>query len=198
MYPYEDLPCADKTVLVIGAAGLDIVGRTVEMPEPKTSIPAKVRPSFGGVSRNVAENLAHLGMDVQLITAVGQDQFGWQLLEHANSAGVGIDFCIATDKRSTASYLAVLDETGDLNFAMYDMRVLESITPQYIKQHADLFAEAGLVFCGCKPGRENPQSDFFPGPQSKNTRLGRCRIAQSRPAIAPLPRPDLFAQRQRA
>ena len=87
MYPYEDSPAADKSVLVIGAAGLDIVGRAVEMLEPKTSTPAKVRPSFGGVSRNVAENLAHLGLDVQMITAVGRDQFGWQLLEHADSAG---------------------------------------------------------------------------------------------------------------
>ena len=151
MYPYEDSLSADKTVLVIGAAGLDIVGRTVEMPEPKTSIPAKVRPSFGGVARNVAENLAHLGMDVQLITAVGQDQFGWQLLEHADSAGVGIDFCIASDKRSTASYLAVLTETGELNFAMYDMRVLETITPR-------IHQTTRQPVCGSQPGLLGRQS----------------------------------------
>jgi pseudouridine kinase len=167
MYPYEDSPSADKSVLVIGAAGLDIVGRTVEMPEPKTSIPAKVRPSFGGVSRNVAENLSHLGLEVQMITAVGQDQFGWQLLEHAASAGVGIDYSIASEKRATASYLAVLDETGELNFAMYDMRVLETITPQYIKEHADLFAEADLVFVDANLGEKTLKAIFTQARKAK-------------------------------
>lgn len=146
MYPYEDSRTEDKNVLVIGAAGLDIVGRPVEMPEPKSSTPAKVRPSFGGVSRNVAENLAHLGEKVELITAVGRDHFGWQMLEHVASANVGIDFSIASEERATASYLAVLNEIGELNFAMYDMRVLECITPEYINEHAELFAKASLVF----------------------------------------------------
>ncbi len=50
-----------RRVLVIGAAGLDIVGRPIGMPEPGTSTPAKVRPSFGGVAHNIAVNLAHLG-----------------------------------------------------------------------------------------------------------------------------------------
>ena len=167
MDPYEDSLSSEQSVLVIGAAGLDIVGRAIEMLEPKSSIPAKVRPSFGGVSRNVAENLAHLGMDVQLITAVGQDQFGWQLLEHASSAGVGIDYCIASEKRSTASYLAVLNDTGELNFAMYDMRVLETITPQYIKEHADLFAEANLVFVDANLGEKTLKAIFTQARKAK-------------------------------
>jgi pseudouridine kinase len=146
MYPYEDTSSTEKSVLVIGAACLDIVGRPVEMLELETSTPAKVRPSFGGVARNVAENLAHLGEKVRLITAVGRDQFGWQLLEHAASAGVDIDSCLASDKRATASYLAVLTETGALNFALDDMRVLAAITPEYIREHAQLFKESSLVF----------------------------------------------------
>lgn len=161
MFPYEeDSLSIEKSVLVIGAAGLDIVGRPVEMPEPNTSTPAKVRPSFGGVSRNVAENLSHLGANVELITAVGRDHFGWQLLEHVASSGVGIDYCIASEKRSTASYLAVLTETGALNYALYDMRVLETITPEHIKSHTDLFSEAGLVFVDANLSEETLAAIF--------------------------------------
>jgi pseudouridine kinase len=146
MFPYDDSQSNGKSVLVIGAAGLDIVGRTTEMLELQTSTPAKVRPSFGGVARNIAENLAHLGEDVHLITAVGQDQFGWQLLEHADSAGINIDDCLASNKYATSSYLAVLTEKGLLSFALYDMRVLEAITPNHIRDRAHLFKEASLVF----------------------------------------------------
>lgn len=167
MYPYEDATTEGKNILVIGAAGLDIVGRPVEMPEPKSSTPAKVRPSFGGVSRNVAENLAHLGLQVQIITAVGRDHFGWQLLEHVASAGVDIDFSIATEKRATASYLAVLNETGDLNFAMYDMRVLESITPEYINEQAKLFADSCLVFVDANLTEETLQAVFDQAREAK-------------------------------
>jgi hypothetical protein len=57
----DDFNPSQQTVLVIGAAGLDIVGRPSQMPEFGASVPAEVRPSFGGVARNIAENLARLG-----------------------------------------------------------------------------------------------------------------------------------------
>ena len=70
----------DQPVLVIGAAGVDIVGRLREELHPASSTPAFIRTSFGGVSRNVAENLAHLGQPVTLLTVVGEDPTGEQLL----------------------------------------------------------------------------------------------------------------------
>lgn len=176
MYPYEDSPSTDKSALIIGAAGLDIVGRTIEMPEPETSTPAKVRPSFGGVARNVAENLAHLGEKVHLITAVGQDQFGWQLLEHAASAGIGIDSCLASEKHSTASYLAVISESGELNFALYDMRVLETITPKYIRDNAHLFKESSLVFVDANLAPDTLRTIFY---QARLAKIPVCADAAS-------------------
>src|SRR3989337_2154813 len=57
-------PSAEGRVLVIGAAGLDLGGRS-ELPlRLGTSNPGEVRVSDGGVARNVAENLARLGMEV--------------------------------------------------------------------------------------------------------------------------------------
>ncbi|RPI23328.1 MAG: hypothetical protein EHM70_22660, partial [Chloroflexota bacterium] len=76
----------DDPVLVIGAAGVDIVGRMQGDLQPGTSIASHIRNSFGGVGRNVAENLARLGQEVVLVTAVGQDHAGDQLLEQAAQA----------------------------------------------------------------------------------------------------------------
>ncbi|MEJ2267294.1 MAG: carbohydrate kinase family protein [Anaerolineales bacterium] len=52
-------------VLVIGGAGVDIIGRLVGEPHLGTSNPGRVRTSFGGVARNIAHNLARLGQPVE-------------------------------------------------------------------------------------------------------------------------------------
>jgi pseudouridine kinase len=65
----EFFPAPEAPVLVIGGAGLDMVGRLKGELKPGISNPANIRISFGGVSRNVAENLVRLGKSVKLITA---------------------------------------------------------------------------------------------------------------------------------
>ena len=54
-------------VLVIGAAGLDTKGHAHGSLRTGTSNPGTIRISFGGVARNVAENLARLGERVVLL-----------------------------------------------------------------------------------------------------------------------------------
>ncbi len=83
-------PSPDGPVLVIGAAGVDIVGRLRGELQSESSTPAQIRESFGGVARNVSENLARLGQPVTLITAVGDDEAGERLLGDIASAGVNV------------------------------------------------------------------------------------------------------------
>jgi pseudouridine kinase len=142
---------ADQKALVIGAAGLDMIGRLKDSPLSPTyqagkSNPANIRVSFGGVGRNVAENLARLGQPVSLISAVGKDHLGQQLLLHAKACGVDIASCFISDKHSTASYLAVVDPEGSRYLALEDMVVLGELTAAYIQEREDLIADAALVF----------------------------------------------------
>ena len=70
-------------MLVLGAAGLDVVGHLESELKPATSNPARIRRSHGGVARNVAENLARLGQPVRLITVVGETRVetrSWNIL----------------------------------------------------------------------------------------------------------------------
>jgi len=64
----------EHRVLVVGAAGLDLKvrPRTAEVALGRSN-PGEIRWGWGGVARNMAENLARLGTEVQLITAVGDD-----------------------------------------------------------------------------------------------------------------------------
>ena len=133
-------------VLVIGSAGLDIVGRAVESLRPGSSTPAVLRSSLGGVGRNVAENLARLGTEVVFVTAVGDDDEGRRLLDQTAAVGVNTQHCLRVPGEATGAYLAILDERGRLHLALDDMHVVESLTPEFIRECKDLFRGAVAAF----------------------------------------------------
>ncbi len=134
-----------QSVLVIGAAGLDIKGRAFGPLLPGTSNAGSVRRSLGGVARNVAENLARLDLNVTLLTAVGGDPAGRQIIEQAANCGIDTSPSIVVEGGRTGAYLAVLDEHGSLSVAIDDMSVVESITPRYLNDRRRLFAQASML-----------------------------------------------------
>jgi pseudouridine kinase len=136
----------DLPVLVIGASGVDIVGRLKTEISWGTSSPAQIRTSFGGVGRNVAENLARLGQPVKLITVVGEDKNGDRLIEHVSEAGVDVNAVLRSAIGPTSTYVAVIKHRGELHFGMDDMRVINALTPEYIEHHYDMFKEASILF----------------------------------------------------
>jgi pseudouridine kinase len=136
----------DNPALVIGAAGVDIVGRLRGELRPESSTPAQIRSSFGGVARNVAETLARLGHAVNFISAVGNDDTGNQLLQSISEVGVNVDAVLRTSQHPTSTYLAVVNQLGSLQFALDDIHNISALTPEYIRQHEALFQEASVLF----------------------------------------------------
>lgn len=137
----------EAPVLLVGAAGLDVVGRLEDQPKSGTSNPARIRTTFGGTARNVAHNLARLGQPVQLLTVLGRDTQGDRLLAEAEASGVDVRHVLRTDTWPTGSYMAVVDPQGELMLALDDMRALtEYLTSDYLRQHEDLFHTASVLF----------------------------------------------------
>jgi pseudouridine kinase len=137
---------ADRPVVAIGSSGLDIVGRASEALHMGTSNPAALRMSPGGVARNVAENLARLGTEVYLVSAVGDDPEGQLVLAQAADAGVHVDTVLTVPGSRTGAYLAVLDDQGNLHLAMDDMRIVEAVTPDHLRACKSLIENASVVF----------------------------------------------------
>jgi pseudouridine kinase len=142
--PYFFAP--EAPVLVIGTAGVDIVGQLKGELHTGTSNPAHIRSSFGGVARNVAENLARLGQPVYLISAIGEDQTGDFLLDQLESAGVDTRAVLRTPRHETGYYIGAVKADGSLKFALDDMRAITVLTPGYLREWAELFKEAAVVF----------------------------------------------------
>lgn len=132
-------------ILVIGATLLDTKGKPIAGLEPGTSNPAEIRSTRGGTARNVAENLARLGADVVLISAVGDDPTGRQLMIQTAEAGVNLDYMQMLPNQVTGSYIALLESDGHLSVALDDVRVMEAITPDYLNRHRSLFRDAAMI-----------------------------------------------------
>ena len=146
---YSELP-----VLVIGAAGTDMVGRLNSNLRQYTSNPAQIRLSFGGAARNVAENLLHLGMPVRLITVVGSDEAGDQLMREIREAGADVEGILRSDHYPTGSYLAVVNSEGKLEFGLDDMRIMSELSAAHIHAHEDLFSQSSLLFIDANLSKE--------------------------------------------
>lgn len=132
-------------VVVIGAACLDIKGRIHGQTMSGTSNAGMVRISAGGCARNVAENLARLGINVALLSVVCQNDFGLALLQQTERAGVNTDHVLISCDQHSAAYLALLDGEGQLLVGVDDATAIRAITPDYIDQHAALLSAARLV-----------------------------------------------------
>ena len=136
---------SNGNVLVIGAASLDLKGHASGALHHGASSPGLVRRSVGGVARNVAENLARLGVNVSLLTALGDDATGELILRQAKEVGIDTSQVLTVPGGRTGAYLAVLDSTGALHVAVDDMAVLDAISPRYLHERRKMIAEAAMV-----------------------------------------------------
>ncbi|MEM7798353.1 MAG: carbohydrate kinase family protein [Chloroflexota bacterium] len=134
-----------EKILVIGASLMDTKGQPTAGLDTGTSNPAAIRTTMGGTARNVAENLARMGAVVQLMSAVGDDFAGSEIISKTSAAGVECGHVQVVEGQNTGTYIAVIDHTGQLSVALDDTRVMASLTPDYLEAHRDLFAEAAWV-----------------------------------------------------
>lgn len=140
---HKDAPRAD--VVCIGGANIDRKLRTLATLQMGTSNPSVQFEAFGGVARNVAENLARLGLPTQLISAVGDDPAGNALLTQAASIGVSTQHTWVARGAVTGSYTAVLDDRGQMLLALAAMPLTDQLTPQFLEQSSAQRARARLV-----------------------------------------------------
>ena len=122
-YVFSDAPF----VTVIGGANIDIHGKSDKALRRDDSNPGTVKISAGGVARNIAENLARLGVDSRLISAVGSDYHGQMLMRLCRDAGVDMQYVQEIDAVPTSTYLSVLNNSGDMHVAVSDMGIIDHL-----------------------------------------------------------------------
>lgn len=135
-------------VIVIGGANLDVKGKSAARFLARTSNPGHVVTGVGGVARNIAANLARLDVTTALISAVGSDEAANRILGATRQSGVDVAMVKRVDG-SSGTYLAVLDDKGELAAAISDMACLETLTAADLERHAHRLRNASLIAADC-------------------------------------------------
>jgi pseudouridine kinase len=134
-----------RPVVCVGAANLDRKLRSTDALALRTSNPASQSESFGGVARNIAENLARLGTTVALLTAIGADTAGSTLLDHAEELGIDVRGALRLPGCCSGTYTAVLDRDGEMVVALADMALYDRLGPEFVDARQAQLAGAALV-----------------------------------------------------
>ncbi len=128
-------------IAVIGPSNLDVLASGNAQWGAVRSNPAVIRMTPGGGARNIAENLARLGLRVTLLTVTGDDIFGEFVTRRTAQAGVTIAQIVESGVR-TPVYLAINQEDGEVVLDIFDgedcLQGLSAVLGQkYIEQLQD-------------------------------------------------------------
>lgn len=134
----------EPVAVVIGGAAWDIKARSQVATRLATSNPGTVARTPGGVGRNIAEGIARLGGQVHLLAAVGTDAEGRDLIAATAEAGVHTDRVI-TSNSPTGSYLAALDDHGELVIGISDFAATDGMQIPDLTRSQELILNAEVV-----------------------------------------------------
>lgn len=129
-------------VLVFGASVVDIFGFCCCNYRSYNSNPGNIRMSFGGVCRNIAENLARIGVNTKFISVLGNDENGKAMLKHSTLLGYDMNDSLILEGGSTPTYMAILNENGEMVSAIADMKSIHKMDCNFIKSKASIIKNA--------------------------------------------------------
>ena len=124
--------------LVFGVSVFDICGFTDRNYRCNDSNPGKVKTSFGGVCRNIAECMARVGVNTKFISILGDDEAGNRMVEHSKVMNYDMSESLIIRGGHTPTYMAILDEQGEMVSAVVDMKIIDMFTTEFIDSKADI------------------------------------------------------------
>lgn len=132
-------------IVGIGAANIDIMGRSRRSLVQEDSNPGRISVSVGGATHNACENAARLGVPVTFITATGDDYFGQMIRGACDKAGIDTSCFVVFPGRTSSTYMSVHDKNGEMDVAVSDMTILQSLTTDHLKAREQLLRGASAI-----------------------------------------------------
>ena len=123
-------------ILCIGAVLWDVIGRTPAHMRLGSDVPGRIVRLPGGVAMNIAMTLARFGLTPALLTLVGRDAEGEDLLSQAALLGCRTEFATRSDDLPTDRYMAIEAANG-LIAAIADAHSLEAAGRRILAPLAD-------------------------------------------------------------
>lgn len=112
-------------ILCVGSVLWDVVGRTGHDMVKGNDVPGRIVRLPGGVALNIAMTLRRFGLSPALISVVGSDPAGDELVDACEAMELETAYLLRDVRLPTDSYIAIEDTTG-LVAAMCDAHSLEA------------------------------------------------------------------------
>ena len=184
-------------ILCIGSVLWDIVGRSPRDMSAGMDVPGRILRIPGGVAMNIAMALRAHGLPVSLLSALGDDAAGRELLLNATGRGMDTQHVYVSRSHPTDQYMAIEGSNG-LIAAIADAHSLEELAQHVIAPLQDgrlgssVAPYEGLVVCeGNLP--ESTLAHIAAAPEFDRADI---RLAPASPGKAERLRP--FAQHKHA
>ncbi|MEM9970829.1 MAG: PfkB family carbohydrate kinase [Pseudomonadota bacterium] len=125
-----------RDVLCIGSVLWDIIGRSSASMRVGSDVPGRITRLPGGVAMNIAMTLRRFGMRPVLLSAVGRDAEGDELVGEADVMGLVTEHLYRSDDLPTDTYMAVEGANG-LVAAIADAHSLQAAGDKVLRPLAD-------------------------------------------------------------
>ncbi|MEQ9259902.1 MAG: PfkB family carbohydrate kinase, partial [Roseovarius sp.] len=135
-------------VLCIGSVLWDVIGRSASVMRQGSDVPGRITRQPGGVALNIAIALARKGLRPVLLSAVGRDPSGTELLARCEGLGLDVAHVYRSEDMPTDRYMAVEGANG-LIAAIADAHSLEAAGAKILAPLSDgRLAEAQAPYPG--------------------------------------------------
>lgn len=127
---------AAPDILCIGSVLWDLIGRTPLHMRAGADVPGRIERLPGGVAMNIAMTLRRFGMTPALLSAIGRDPQGEELVATCRRMGLVTDHVYRSDDLPTDRYMAIEGANG-LIAAIADAHSLEAAGAKILRPLED-------------------------------------------------------------
>lgn len=132
-------------IAVVGGSCIDIFATPALPLIVRDSNPGTVHIGFGGVGRNIAENLARLYQNTLLIAPFGNDELSSMMRDHTAETGVDLMYSISPMNAKPPYYISINDCDGDMSAAIADISICDVITAEFLARRMDVLDDCDGV-----------------------------------------------------
>ncbi|MFT4706311.1 MAG: sugar/nucleoside kinase (ribokinase family) [Yoonia sp.] len=123
-------------IICIGSVLWDVIGRAASHMRVGSDVPGRITRLPGGVAMNIAMTLRRFGMHPALLSAIGRDAEGNELVAEAERMGLICDYLYRSDDLPTDVYMAIEGANG-LIAAIADAHSLEASGDKILRAMGD-------------------------------------------------------------
>ena len=113
-------------ILCIGSVLWDVIGRSTQAMQAGSDVPGRVTRLPCGVAMNIAMTLRRFDLRPALLSVVGQDSEGIELIRKAEALDLNMNFLYRSEDLPTDQYLAIEGSNGMIA-AVADAHSLEAV-----------------------------------------------------------------------